>query len=232
MKTVLLLLILVQAVLPLGAEEDFLRGSVVKSDKWKMDRVHDREIFEGNVSFRNPRYTLKADYALYLRPVQTWNITGSVYILRRFDDRSQVVVDCDTALYNEKLEEATLGRGALPVRMSYTGADGRVLRGRADKTFAENKKGLMKFEGNFSLSTENLDMYSQKGLYDNKEGTFLMYESTPLAVGNRQGFDFAINAEKIKFFSASRDLKFYNRVTGWVKDVAGSVKPAAAKTKN
>ena len=229
MNRFLLSILLVSLTLQLSAAEDLLMGSVVKSDKWKMDRANDREIFEGNVSFRNPRYTLKADYALYTRPAQTWNMRGSVYMLRRFDDKSQVEVRCDKAVYLETFEEAILERGTLPVRMRHIGPDGRELRGRADKTLAENRKGLMNFEGAFSLSTENLDMYSQRGLYNNSEGTFLMYDSTPMAAGNRKGNDFAINSETIKFFRDSRDIKFYNRVTGWVKDLEISTRTAAAK---
>jgi len=231
MKKLLCLLLLLSCLQPLRAAEDFLMGSVVKSDKWKMDRTNDREIFEGNVSFRNPRYTLKADYALYTRPAQAWNMRGSIYMLRRFEDRSQVEMNCDKAVYLETLEEATLDRGTLPVRMKYTGPDGRVLRGHADRTFAESKKGLMTFNGTFSLATENLDMYSKNALYSNAEGTFLMYDSTPMAVGNRQEYDFAIRSEKIKFFKDSRDIKFYNRVNGWVKDVEISSATASAPNK-
>lgn len=215
MKALLALLLLAA---PLSAGEDILRGSVVKSDVWKMDRANDREIFDGNVSFRNPRYTLKADHALYARPAQAWNMHGSVYMLRRFDRGGQVEVNCDKAYYLETMEEATLQRGAQPVRMKYTGPDARVLRGRADRAFAEYRKGQMSFNGSFSLSTDNLEMFSEKGLYDNAESTFLMHDSTPLAVGVRQGYDFAISAERIKFFRDSRDIKFYNRVAGWVKD--------------
>jgi hypothetical protein len=76
----------------------------------------------------------------------------------------------------------------------------------------------MYFTGDFSLSTENLDIYSRKGLYDRNDQTFLIEESTPLAVGKREGYDFAINSSQIKFFRDSRDIKFYNNVTGWVKD--------------
>lgn len=217
MRLSLALLLLLPA-LPLAAAEDFLMGSVVKSDKWRMDRANDREFFEGNVSFRNPRYTLKADSALYLHPAQTWNMKGSVYMLRKFDRGGQVEVNCDRAVYLETQEEASLERGDRPVRMKYTDADGKVLRGTADKSLAENKKGLMTFAGNFSLSTENLDMYSQQGRYDNAEATFLMFDSTPMAVGTKRGYDFAINAERIKFFKDTRDIKFYNRVAGWVKD--------------
>ena len=220
MRALLLLsLLLAHFALPAAAAEDFLMGSVVKSDKWKMDRTNDREIFEGNVSFRNPRYTLKADHALYARPAQTWNIKGSVYILRLFDDKSLVEVNCDRALYLETSEEAFLESGALPVRMKYTSPDGRLLKGRSRTAKAENKAGLMYFDGDFSISTENLDMFSGMGLYSNLEQSFTLHESTPLAVGTREGYDFAINSVKMKFFRDTRDIKFYNNVTGWVKDV-------------
>lgn len=208
-----------------AAEKDnILMGSVVKSDKWKMDRANDQEFFDGNVSFRNPQYTLTADHALYKRKEQAWDITGSVYTLRRLQDKSQVEAYCDRARYFETEETAFMERGKLPVRMLYTGADGKKLRSRSDRARAENKRGLMYFDDSFSLSTENLDIYSMKGLYDNKERSFLIEKSTPLAVGTREGYNFAINSERIKFFRDSRDIKFYNNVSGWVKDTPGAPK--------
>ncbi len=229
MRPLLFVALLLLAPGLLSAEDDFLRGSVVKSDKWTLDRAKDLEIFDGDVSFNNPLYSLKADNAVYRRKDQAWDMRGNVYMLRRFTDGSQVQVDCHRAHYLEQQEAATLLRGQLPVRMKYTGPDGRVLRGRSDSAVAQNKKGLMTFDGSFSLSTDNLDMYSQKGLYDNSDATFLMYDSTPLAVGTREGYDFAINAEEIKFFRDSRDIKFYNRVKGWVKDPGDGSAEKAAK---
>ncbi len=221
MRSPLLPFLLLNLLWPAGgvlAQEDFMMGSVVKSDKWRMDRQKDLEIFDGNVSFRNPRYLLKADHALYSKKAQAWDITGAVYTLRTFEDKSQVEARCDKARYLEDDEEAYMERGALPVRIKYTGADGKVLNGRADRTRAENMTDLMYFNGSFSLSTDNLDIYSQKGLYDSDDQTFLMEESTPLAAGKREGYDFAINSERIMFFKDSRDIKFYNNVAGWVKD--------------
>lgn len=214
----LALCLLLSAAASAAAQEDFMMGSVVKSDKWTMDRVRDRELFEGNVSFRNPRYTLKADHALYDRESRAWDIKGSVYILRLFEDKSLVEARCESARYLEAEEKAHMERGALPVRIKYLGADGRTLNGRSDRALAENRAGLMYFTGAFALSTENLDIYSLKGLYNRNDSTFLIEESTPLAAGKREGYDFAINSEKIKFFRESRDIKFYNNVTGWVKD--------------
>jgi lipopolysaccharide export system protein LptA len=209
---------------------DLMMGSVVKSDMWKMDRVRNLETFTGNVSFRNPRYSLKADYAVYDRTKSLWNLRGSVYTLRHFIDLSQVEMNCDHARYFEIAEEAYLERGVLPVRMKYRGADGRELDGRSDHAKAENKIGLMYFTGNVFLETDNLELYSRKGLYDNTQNVFLLYDSTetapavfpverPVSAGKREGYDFAISAERIKFFRDSRDIKFYNRVTGWAKDM-------------
>lgn len=226
MKSLILpLLLLLCPAAPAAAQEDFMMGSVVKSDKWKMDRANDLEIFDGNVSFRNPRYVLKADHALYSKKALAWDITGTVYILRTFEDKSQVEARCDKARYLEDDEEAYMERGTLPVRLKYKGADGTTLNGRADRTRAENLTGLMYFDGAFALSTDNLDIYSRKGLYDSDDQTFLIEESTPLAVGRREGYDFAINSERIKFFRDSRDIKFYNNVTGWVKDTPEKSKP-------
>jgi len=225
MKYLLLAFLLAQFTPPLSAaDEDFLMGSVVKSDTWKMDRANDREIFDGNVSFRNPRYSMNADHALYARPAQTWNMRGSVHILRHFDDKSLVEVNCDRALYMETAEEAFLESGAQPVRMKYTAPDGRALNGRSKAAKAENKTGLMYFDGDFSLSTDNLDMFSGMGLYSNAEKSFTMHESTPVAIGTREGYDFAISSVKMKFFRDTRDIKFYNNVTGWVKDVPPPLK--------
>lgn len=224
MNKLILPLLLLPGLCLAAEQENFMMGSVVKSDKWKMDRTRDQEVFDGNVSFRNPHYTLTADHALYKRKDQSWDISGSVYTLRRLDDGSQVEAYCDKARYLEADETAFMERGKLPVRMLYTGADGKKLRGRSDRARAENKKGLMYFDDNFALSTDNLDIYSRKGMYDNKERSFLIEESTPLAVGTREGYNFAINSERIKFFRDSRDIKFYNNVSGWVKDPPDVVK--------
>ncbi|MCX5791113.1 MAG: hypothetical protein NTY45_02690 [Elusimicrobia bacterium] len=217
-------------------DPDFLMGSVVKSDVWKMDRTNDLEIFTGDVSFKNPRYTLKADNAVYNRKITAWDLKGSVYTLRTFLDLSRVEMYCDRARYLEAGEEAYLERGALPVRMKYRGADGRTLNGHSDRARAENKNGLMYFNGDFALATDNLELHSEQSLYDNRQNTFMLYDSTaperppalPAAVGKREGYNFAIAAESIKFFRDSRDIKFYNKVAGWVKDIPP---PAAAKAR-
>jgi len=228
MKGLLLAALLLSPAAAASAE-DLLMGSVVKSDKWKMDRAKDREVFDGNVSFRNPHYTLKADHALYAHPARTWNVSGSVYTLRLFDDRSQVEVNCDRAIYEETQERAFLERGELPVRMKYTAPDGRALYGTSDRARALNAESRVYFDGNMKLSTEDLDIYSAQGLYDARDATFLVYGSTPLAVGRREGYDFAVNSDSMKLFRDSRNVKFYDRVKGWVKDVTAPAPAAAPK---
>ncbi|HAH32460.1 MAG TPA: hypothetical protein DCL44_09140 [Elusimicrobia bacterium] len=202
-----------------SASDDILMGSVVKSDKWTMDRKNNLEYFDGAVSFKNPRYLMRSDHAVYNHSSKLWNIYGAAYILRKSTDSSTVEINCERGKYFEAEQLAFLERGNRQIRMKYHSPDKKELHGLADKAKAEGVPGLMSFEGNFSLATDNFYMLSQKSIYRDAEKSFLMYESTPVAVGTREGYDFAVTAEKLKFFRDSRDIKFYNNVSGWVKDV-------------
>ena len=109
-----LIFTLIFALAPLLSAEttsDLLMGSVVKSDKWTMDRANDLEIFDGAVSLRNAAYNLKADHAVYDRRMRTWAIRGSVYCLRKFLDGSNIELYCDNGTYRENFEQAELFRG-------------------------------------------------------------------------------------------------------------------------
>ncbi|MCX5786349.1 MAG: hypothetical protein NTX59_11740 [Elusimicrobia bacterium] len=223
-----------------AATDDILMGSVVKSDKWTMDRKKNLEYFDGAVSFKNPHYIMRSEHAIYDHAKKLWNIYGSAYILRKSTDSSSVEINCERGKYFEAEQLAFLERGSRQIRMKYNFPDSaapegapregqrqagaaKELHGLVDKAKAEGVTGLMSFEGDFSLATENLYMLAQKGLYRDSEKSFLMYESTPVAVGTREGYDFAVTAEKLKFFRDSRDIKFYNNVSGWIKDVPSRV---------
>jgi hypothetical protein len=219
-KTALALCLLLAA--PAAAGEELLRGSVVKSDRWKMDRNNNTETFSGNVSFSNDNYVLKSSTAVFYRAKDSWDLWGGVYMLKRLPEGALVEARSEKARYREDAEEAELLRGALPVRMKYRGPDGRVLTGASDAALAENKRRQITFSGGFSLDTDNLRLSSSRGLYDDAAQTFLFNSPEkpplPLARGKREGYDFAIAAENIKFFRDSRDIKFYNKVSGWVKN--------------
>ncbi len=201
------------------ATNELLMGSVVRSDKWTIDRTNDLELFDGNVSFRNADYNLKADHAVYDRKELVWTIRGSVYCLRKFPDGSNIELNCDHGTYNEDLEEAELFRGKEPIRMKSLSADGKLLKGRSDAINADNMTGIMDFLGSFYLQTENMEIFSANGSYNDDERSFLIYGSTPVALGTRNGRDFAMTGEKIKYFRDTGDLKLNNNVAGWVKAV-------------
>jgi len=207
----------VVAPLSAGQTDDFMRGSVVKSDKWTMDRANDREIFEGAVSFRNAAYNLKADHAVYDRKPRIWTVNGSVYCLRKFLDGSNIELYCDNGTYRENFEQAELFRGKDLINMKYLSPEGKVLKGRCDRINSDNAKAVMDFLGNFYLETENMEIFSANGSYSDAEKSFLIYGSTPIAVGIRDGRDFAMTGEKMKYFKDTGDVKLYNNVAGWVK---------------
>jgi lipopolysaccharide export system protein LptA len=202
-----------------GAAADPLRGSVVKSEKWTMDRVKNREIFDGDVSFRNADYNLKADHAVYDRKPRLWTLRGSVYCLRKFPDGSNIELYCDNGTYDENREYAELFRGRDLIRMKHLAADGKALNGRCDRINADNAKGSMDFLGDFYMRTETMELFSANAFYSDRERSFLIYGSTPVAAGNRDGHDFAMTGEKIKYFKDTGDVKLQDHVAGWVKAV-------------
>lgn len=213
-----------------AAGEDLLMGSVVKSHNYKMDRVNNLEIFDGDVSFRNAAYDLKADHAVHDRKVSIWILRGSVYCMRKFLDGSNLEINCDNGKYSESFEKAELYRGKEPIRMKHLSADGKKLRGLCDRINADNAKAAMDFLGNFYLRTENMEIFSDNGFYSDTERSFLIYnsapdlsrpknspKSAPVAIGVREGRDFAMTGEKMKFFRETGDVKLYNNVAGWIK---------------
>lgn len=221
-----LMIALFAAPLGAGTADDMLMGSVVKSDKWRMDRINDRETFDGNVSFRNAVYNLKADFAVYDRKLRRWDLKGSVYCLRKFADGSSIELRCGHGTYYEAMEKARLYRGAESIRMVYRDAAGKKMRGNCDAIYARESTASMELRGDFRLATDNMDLFSDYGFYDNRERSFLIYGSSvparggagtkPLALGAREGRRFALSGARIKYFKDTGDVKLYNDVAGWV----------------
>jgi len=218
-----------------------MMGSVVKSEKWKMDRLRSLEIFEGKVSFLNAVYNLKADYAVYDRKARVWDLHGSVYCLRKFLDGAELELYCDSGKYMEDMQKAEVFRGTAPVLMKYMSGDGKPLNGRCDRIVADNARSSMDFLGNFYMQTPQTDIFSDNGFYSDTDHSFLIYNSAPdpaaarsapkpgpLAVGRRDGRDFAMTGEKMKFFKDTGDVKLYNRVAGWIKAVKTAPDAAVA----
>jgi len=217
-----------------AAADDLMMGSVVRSEKYRIitDTTGSFEIFDGTVSFRNAIYNLKADHAVHDRKTAEWTLRGSVYCLRKFLDGSNLELYCDNGKYHENSEKAELYRGNDPIRMKHVAADGKLLRGRCDRINADNAKASMDFLGNFYLRTENMEIFSDNGFYSDTEHSFLIYNSAPapsrsktaarslpVAIGTREGRDFAMTGERMKFFRDTGDVKLYNNVAGWIKAV-------------
>jgi len=206
--------------------KEFLMGAVVKSNSWVMNRKKNTETFNGDVSFDNSRYSLKADNAVYYRNIFFWTLKGNVYSRRGFDDGSAVESVCDRAEYREKPEQIDMFRGRSPVKMKYIHKDGRVLHGLTDKVHADNIANFMIFDGHFRLSTDNLFIESATGRYNKSEETFTFKDSPdpkkseglPLSAGTVREYDFAVRAETITLYKDSRNIVLKNKVSGWIKD--------------
>ncbi|MBI4655437.1 MAG: hypothetical protein HY746_01695 [Elusimicrobia bacterium] len=242
-------------------------GSVVRSRNWKIDRINRLEIFDGDVSFKNPYYNLKADFAVYDKAKKEWNFQKNIYCLRFFDDGSTMEIkQADSGNYFEESKKAVLlpqeqrllllsyaskdgrnneppahppqflaetkhgGRqvsGAMsPDRNIATAApgaegyaDGQTLRTKCGKIEADGIKSEINFMGNFSLENDRIIAASENAFYQNADSSFLLYGSTPSVTGIKEGYDFTIIAEQIKFFRNTGNLSVSGNVRGWIHSV-------------
>lgn len=207
-----------------GDAKDLLMGAVVKSDRWTVNRKNNTENFRGNVSFKNPDYSLKADEAIYFHNNKTWKLYNRVYAQKKLDKGSSVELWCGRASFKEMQETAELWRSTQPIMMKYKSENG-VIDGFTDKINADNKDRKMVFVGNLYLTTENINIFSSQGTYFHDTDNFLLHDTNPstggmpMTAGKREGYNFALKAETMDFYKETRDLKCKKNVIGWVKDI-------------
>ncbi len=199
-------------------EYDFLAGSLVKSEKWEIDRGKNLEIFQGSVNFKNAIYELKADNAIYNQNSKIWQAYGNVSCLRKFEDKSEVLSFCDSARYNENMEEAKMMSKSEKnlVKSIYSLADGRVITTLSKTIHANNKEGKVEFENNFSVYDSSSIVIGERGFFLAKTGEFIITGGQPLATGENEKYHIYIEGEKITLNRDSGIIKAETRVKGLI----------------
>ena len=197
-------------------------GSVVKSKSWKMDRKNDREIFRGDVSFKNRHYNLKSDYAEYKHKTKRWQLEGNVFCQRFFEDKTNIDLTCDKGVFFEEFENAVLYAGKKQVKAFYRSIDDRTLTAYCDKVNVDNKKDIIDFKGNFILRNQINHAYSDNATYENEKGIFTLYGSKPIAMGQEKGYNFAIQGDVLIFYKEKNDIEASGQVKGWADIKTGA----------
>ncbi|GAB4031930.1 MAG: hypothetical protein Fur0012_09820 [Elusimicrobiota bacterium] len=205
-------------IFPLCAQEkrndDFLAGSVVKSEKWEIDRARNMEIFQGSVTFKNFYYELKADSAVYDKARDFWKAAGAVSCKRNFEDGTSVISFCDRAIYSNNMERAIMESVKNPVKSIYTLKDGRKITTLSKKLRAENSSKTVEFEDNFSVYNDSSVVIGERGLFKAETGDFIITGGQPLATGENEKYQLYMEGEIITLNRDSGLIKAQNRVKG------------------
>lgn len=196
-------------------KDDFLMGSIVKSKSWKIDRKNNKEIFKGDVSFKNQYYNLKSDYAEYNHKTKYWNLKGNVYCQRVFQNKTSIELNCERGVFFEEFENASLYMGTDPIKTIYISNNGRKLFSYCDEVNINNKTNQVNFKNNFILEAEKNHAYSDNALYDNTKGIFILSGSKPVVIGKEKGYNFALQGDILKFHKDKNDIEVFGRATGW-----------------
>ncbi len=196
-------------------KDEFLMGSVVKSKSWKIDRKNNKEIFKGNVSFKNKYYNLKSDYAEYNHKTKYWNLKGNVHCQRVFQNKTSIELNCARGVFFEEFENASLYKGKKPIKTIYRSTGGRELLSYCDEVNIDNKKHQVIFKNNFTLEAEKNYAYSDNALYDNTKGIFILSGSKPVVIGKEKGYNFALQGDTLKFHKDKNDIEVFGRAKGW-----------------
>lgn len=194
--------------------DDFLAGSVVKSEKWEIDRTRNMEIFQGSVTFKNFYYELKADSAVYDKTKDFWKAEGEVSCKRKFEDGTSVISFCDRAQYSNNMEKAVMESVKKPVKSIYTFKDGRKITTLSEKLRAENSSKTVEFEDNFSVYTDSSVVIGERGIFKAQTGDFIITGGQPLATGEDEKYQLYMEGETITLNRDSGLIKAKNRVKG------------------
>jgi hypothetical protein len=198
-------------------KDDFLMGSVVKSDEWVIDKKKDREIFKRNVSFKNSFYIMKTDYAVYDRKNKIWNADGNVYARRNFENNSYMESYSEKAEYNENLRRLILFSEKTKIKtVFYDGLKKETFISYSKESTAliDEKKIIMEKE--FELLTASMTAYSQKAIYDDNKKEFELIKD-PKVFGQNDEYATFINANLIYVNRENKTVKAINNVYGKIE---------------
>ena len=151
-------------------------GGFVKSKDWKYNREKGQEEFIGDVSYRNPNYFLKADWALDDKKLEQVHLKGSVYINALRKDGSTLENYSDRADYSKPTGIANFFAGKEPVHIIYTPADKlSMMESFSETAVVEEKKSQIQLSGSVKGRVQRKDgsetnTFSDKADYNDASG--------------------------------------------------------------
>lgn len=195
----------------LDKKDNFLMGSIIKSDLWEIDRKNNIEYFKKNVLFKNPEYLLKSDDAVYYHNEKKWDVMGSVYIKKTFLSGSFLEGYCDKAQYFENSSTAYLHSSTNPVKIVYF--DKEFYSAYSKKVVFEQKQRIISFYDSFSLYISSMAAYANKAVYNDNEKTFYLID-LPYVDGKNNQYKTKIRGDSIKILKDEKKVYINGNVNG------------------
>lgn len=196
-------------------------GGIVRSDKWVVKRNPPREEFTGNVSYKNPYYEVKADWALFERNAGLFSAKGNVWGKKIWSDDAITEMFCHTALYDRKksIAQGYPKEGEF-VRIFHFEPDHGQWKSTARKVlFDENAQRVDLIREVRVISDKNNALADKISYY--YKGDSFEFSGNPVIWGTYREYDFAVTGKKAKSENFFDNLEVKEKVRGWVKGKDG-----------
>lgn len=193
-------------------------GGVVRSDKWVMRKKPPEEEFTGNVSYKNPNYDVKADWALYKRAEESVSLKGNVRAMLK-KESEQTRVKAHSAEYKHKTGEIWLypENDKDKVHIFHDDPKQGNWTSVSRTAYIDQKEQMALLSGTARITDGKMHSISREARYFNGTGLFRLTGGRPVVWGIFDKYDFAIQGDK------AEASKFYNTVTvegrtrGWIR---------------
>lgn len=192
-------------------------GAIVRSDKWIIKRNPPREEFIGNVSYKNPYYEIKTDWALFERTSGVFSAKGNVWGKKIWLDGSQTQVFCHSATYNRKTQVAS----AYPRNREFVEATHfeplyGTWQSKSKKATFDEKSKRVDLTGQVEISGKHGNAIADKISYHYESDGF-EFSGDPVIWGVYEGYDFAVTGTDAKSQNFLDIIEVKGKVKGWVK---------------
>lgn len=192
-------------------------GGVVKSDNWKMLRSKGLEIFEGNVSYKNPDYSLKAGFAEIDRNKGLVHARGGIEGERFWPNGNRSQAAADRAEYSIKTEKAQLyPQKGKKAALTHTDIKKGTLKTLSDSVVFDGRAKNFLLEGDAEIMGKDINTLSKNALYSYSTDTFELY-GEPVIWGTYQSYDFAITGSSAAASNFYENIKFEGNIRGWLR---------------
>lgn len=206
-------------------------GGIVRSDKWEIQKNPPREEFTGNVSYKNPYYEVKADWALFKRMKGLFNAKGNVWGKKNWADGAVTEVFCHRADYNRTTGIAMMfPKENEFVEITHLEPDYGKWTGISREVLFDEENERVDLIRDVKITSEQNNALAGKISYYYQGDNFEFFKE-PLIWGSHENYDFAVTGKSAKSQNFFDKVEVHEQVEGWIKNRQGALEDAVKMSK-